>query len=440
MPSLSSAPSVKPFKYVDVCQTQSSASLCDLKVGKVRVDCCFLMSKMRWGQLRDQDSGLMYLDLTFHQPADCKLAQATVTMNFHDSQNLRFAVSNLEVTEFFGPQTLSGEKRERQVSKTFEANPKIGAAHASVEGIGMSRNSEVSYASRWKFTGMRFVADSSDDIYSRRSHICSRRSQYRQLVWHLEENELERQAVHHPVVHTALAFHHDPRPFYLDLQIEVKMQRWHRRLRQLLVCPPRHRGTLTRARIDPLRNKVADPMFAQLARNLNQALIEENLHPVVEVSDPRPPNLTDDVQGGDYNPESGARNLPNEALLALARQLTGQEQEPPSVSTGPKSSSVMSTQTADSSSSTLVGSEIPNEPDDRTETKAVAPETNDSFSSVPTGVVGGANTIQEDGLYIVLSVIRQTSRLLAALIASLILGLNGLHSALARVGKSTQHG
>ncbi|PLN85386.1 hypothetical protein BDW42DRAFT_3212 [Aspergillus taichungensis] len=428
MLSRSSSDLVKPYKYVDICQSQSSASLCDLTVGRLRIDCCFLMSKMRWGQLRDQDSGLMYLDLTFHQPVDCKLAQATITLSFQSIQQSSSSMSPLEVTEFFGPQALSGEKRERQVSNAFEATPKFGAASTSVEGIGMSRRSEVNYASRWKFTGTRFAADTSNDSFTRSS-------QYRQLVWHLEENELERQAVHHSIVHTALAFHHNSSPFYLDVQVEVKMRRWRHRLQQRLVCPPRGRKAITRAKIEPPPDKFADPQFPQLARDLNQALTEENLHPVVEVSDPKPAaTLADDSQDKDPDTEVESRSLPDEALLALARQLTGQE--PPSVSTAPKSSLGLPTQTAESSSATLVGSTASlNEIDDQTETKSAIPDAGDSLISVPAAEVAKTKAIRDNGLYIVLAVTRQTLQLLEVTIAWLILGLGRLHSVLAQAKK-----
>lgn len=216
----------------------------------------------------------MYLDLTFHQPTDCKLSQATITMNFHEAEHRRRRINTgLEVTEFFGPKILTGEKRERQVSKSFEATPKVGTANASVEGIGISRKTQASYASRWKFTGSRFTDDSDDESYTPNNR-------YRQLVWHLEENELERQAVHHSIVHTALTFHHDSSPFYLDLQIEVKMQRWHHRVRQRLVCPPRNKKALTRAKIKPVVSATDDPYFSKLVRNIDQVMVEENLHPV----------------------------------------------------------------------------------------------------------------------------------------------------------------
>ncbi|OJI89809.1 hypothetical protein ASPTUDRAFT_49512 [Aspergillus tubingensis CBS 134.48] len=388
MPAKRSISQTKPFRYVDVCQVRSSTSLGEVKVGKVRVDCCFLMSKTQWGEFRGQDAGLI-----------------------------------LEITEFFGPQILTGEKRERQVSKTFEATPKVGAANASVEGIGISRKSQANYASRWKFTGSRFTNDSGDD-----SDISS--SRYRQLVWHLEENELERQAVHHSIVHTALAFHHDPSPFYLDLQIEVKMQRWHQRVLQRLLCPPRDQKALTRAKIKPVIPETDDPLFTKLVKNINQTMVEENLQPVAEVSDPKPAAFADDTQEND--PESGLNDisLPNEALLALARQLTGNQT--PSTLALPGSCSAASTQTVNSSDSTLVESETVSQPDYQEEIKSASSKTGDPVTVyLPKESIKTA-TIQEHASRVALYGVRHTSQFLAALIAWLILGLSGLHAGLTR--------
>lgn len=268
----------QPMRYVDICQTQSSASLCDVNVGRTRIDCCFLMSKTRWGQLHNKPSGVIYLDLTFHQPADCKLAEATITMNFEHAYAIRdLPAENLEVAEFFGPKILSGEKRERQVSTTLEVNPKVGTGGINIEGGGWSQRSDTSYASRWKFTGSRFAAEPS----SSHDALNSRTSQYQQLVWHLDENELDNQAIHHSTVHSAVAFHHDPEPFFLDLQIEVKLHRWHHRLKQRLVYPPRSRKACTRASIHPTSDVNPDQNFAELASNLDHAMIDMNLHPVV---------------------------------------------------------------------------------------------------------------------------------------------------------------
>ncbi|GIJ90932.1 hypothetical protein Asppvi_009897 [Aspergillus pseudoviridinutans] len=433
MPPKPSIFSIKSFKYVDVCQSQSSASLCDLKVGKVRVDCCFLLSKMQWGQLDGKDSGLMYLDLTFHQPSDCKLAQATITMNVHDLQDspgrdtlTRGARPDLEITEFFGPRILSGEKRERQVSKSFEVHPKIGAAAFSAEGIGLSARTEASYSSRWMFTGTRFaIADPTN-------YGTSRSSQYRQLVWHLEENDLEQQAVHHSIVHTALAFHHGCEPFYLDLQIQIKMRRWHRRLMQNLTCPPQGRKSCTRAKIEPPMTAAADTRFPQLARNLDQAMTEANLHPVTEVPDPKPASLAHGAKGCEDDEEGTITSCrPSEPLIELARLLTGQEQHKLWTET---SSTTNAGQTAHSSTSTLVGSEILDEPVERTETKDAMTGPSGPLPLKQARQVETDTTLQDE-LACLLFIVCQTSRLLAAAIGSLILGLGKIQAALTGEGK-----
>ncbi|GKZ25861.1 hypothetical protein AbraIFM66951_006237 [Aspergillus brasiliensis] len=378
------------------------------------------MSKTQWGKLRGQDAGLMYLDLTFHQPADCKLSQATITMDFHETSErpkMSHNSPDLEITEFFGPQTLTGEKRERQVSKTFEAIPK----------------SQANYASRWKFTGSRFTEDSDDDLYRTSG------SRYRQLIWQLEENELERQAVHHSVVHTALAFHHDSHPFYLDLQIEVKLQRWHHRVRQRLVCPPRNQKALTRAKIKPVVAETDDPHFSKLVRDIDHAMVQENLHPVAEVSDPKPAVFPDDPQGKD-DPDSEFSEicLPSEALLELARQLTGNATKHPSTLALPRSSSATSTQTVNSSDSTLVESETVSQSGDQAEMKPAGCEAGVPITVDPTKEVIKTTTIQERASRVALAGVQHTSQVLAALIAWLILSLNGLHAGLARAGRGLE--
>ncbi|KAJ5388982.1 uncharacterized protein N7496_000050 [Penicillium cataractarum] len=248
---------------------------------KMRVDCCFLLSKTRWGHLHEKDAGVMYLDLTFHQPAKCKLSHATVTLDFHEVESsetsnsgLSHEPSDLEVTEFFGPQILTAEKRERLVSTTLEANPTVGIGGATFQGMRFARSSVVSYASRWQFEGSRFAPD-PPPIGSN-----SRNSRYRRVVWHLQENELEKQAVQQNTVHSAVAFTHQSKPFYLDVKIEAKLHRWHDRLKQKLVCPPRNRKSFARATIQPSMKKAIDADFAKLAMDLNKSMTDANLHPV----------------------------------------------------------------------------------------------------------------------------------------------------------------
>ncbi|BAE61461.1 unnamed protein product [Aspergillus oryzae RIB40] len=408
--SENSSRQAKPFRYVEFCQNQTSASLCEHQARKVRVDCCFLFSKTQWGQLDDRDSGLMYLDLTFHQPSECKLANATITMTFNHTNEQRGGLKDsVEVTEFFGPQMLSGEKKERHISKCFYMNPKFGAANASFEGVGGSRTSDATLSSRWKFTGSRFTVN---DPLSRRSNRA-----YRQLVWHLEENDLERQAIHNPVIHTALAFHHQSKPFYLDLEIKAKLHSWHHRFKQHLVYPPPSQVSRTRAKIDP--GVETDPFFAKTARNLNRSMIEANLHPVTEVSDPKPTMELPDQK------DESTLSLPGHDLLALAQQLTGQRVILPKQTLAvhnPETHPTPPPSTISNSSTKVESTPNEHQPD------KPAPITLDAYSSNPV----------EPKTVMMQAPLLQISQLLTALLASLIVGLSKLHSDLARAGKGSE--
>lgn len=123
-------------------------------------------------------------------------------------------------------------------------------------------------------------------------------------------------------------------------------------------------------------------------------------------------------------------SLPNEALLALARQLTGNQT--PSTLALPGSSSAASTQTVNSSDSTLVESETVSQPDYQEEIKSASCKTGDPVTVyLPKESIKTA-TIQEHASRVALYGVRHTSQFLAALIAWLILGLSGLHAGLTR--------
>ncbi|GIJ84824.1 hypothetical protein Asppvi_003675 [Aspergillus pseudoviridinutans] len=421
MPLLPLKHSSKPSKFVEICDTQSSASLCNLRFERAQVDCCFLMSKSKWGQLNGKDSGVMYLDLTFHQPADYKLAQATVTMDFSEIQASDLPSNpkskELEVTEFYGPRILSGERRERQVSTSFDVDPKIGIPNASVEGINWSRKSDITYASRWTFTGSRFAAGSTgtSDIQE---------SRYRQIVWHLHENKLESQVVHHSTVHSALAFHHGMEPFYVDLKIELKMHRLHQRIKQHLVYLPRNRRSCTRTKVQP-RPATLDKnlQFEQLVKELDYTMTTANLHPVTEVSDPKPMSTNDVNEDTAAYPESGANPLRDGSLLAAIHQVTGQA--PPTPMPKSTASSVMSTHTG-SSDATLVDPDV---------LKHAGRMTKPEDSTAHIKQAHLATTPYDDIPQVVIVAFCRIIQLLAMPFRLFIAGVDALNSALAQAGK-----
>ncbi|KAL1970659.1 hypothetical protein VTN77DRAFT_4303 [Rasamsonia byssochlamydoides] len=236
----------KSSKYVEFCEGKSSASLAHHKIGSVRVDCCFLLSKTRWDRLDEKNAGLIYLDLTFHQPEGCKLASATITLSFFPFTPQGDVDPGLEITEYFGPQMLSGEMKEDSVSRKFVFQPQVGAMGFSTGGIGLESGKESTTASRWVFEGKRLPAD--EEVTTVKS------SRYRRLIWHFEENRLEQQPVHNHTFHTGLVFEHEAKPFLLELE-------------------------LSQGKSESLKD---------IAQSLNETLISRNCHPVPEIPNPRP--------------------------------------------------------------------------------------------------------------------------------------------------------
>ncbi|PGH18771.1 hypothetical protein AJ79_00184 [Helicocarpus griseus UAMH5409] len=193
-------------------------------------------------------------------------------MTFHDidiGHNSKQPSSPaLEVTDYFGPQALTGEKREVNVTNAIEANPKVGGMHGTLEGFGASKTSRATYAARWKFSGERFASAASGA-----KEGSSLGSQYRELVWHLEENELEKQAVHS--------------------SISAKLRKLRHRFLKRLQCPPPEKMAHTRARIEPGigGTQMTGKDFPHAVRNINGITTKMNLHPVVDGEVPNDTNL-----------------------------------------------------------------------------------------------------------------------------------------------------
>jgi hypothetical protein len=286
-PTKTSLAPAKSSKYIQFHESQSSASLADHKIGSVRVNCCFLLSKTTWGELDGKKAGLMYLDLTFHQPEECMLASATVTLTLLpviDNATTEDFDPGLEVTEYFGPQVLTGEKTEISISKKLMVQPEAGAYGFTVGGIGYERGKESTLVKRWKFEGKRFPADTRDKSIS----VTANSSRYRQIVWHLEENHLERQPIHRPTIHTGLVFEHEAHPFLLNLQVKGKLRRRHQHFLQKLVCPPRNRTAQTTALVEAGKLSTGkNGHLKDLAQGLDQAMTGKNGNPVPGEWSPR---------------------------------------------------------------------------------------------------------------------------------------------------------
>lgn len=89
----------------------------------------------------------------------------------------------------------------------------------------------------------------------------------------------------------------------------------------------------------------------------------------------------------------------------------------------------------DSSTSTLVESNTTKEPEEQADPDTTIAEPKDTLTPGPPNQQDGFNGMQKIILRAVISVLCQGSRFLATVIASFILGLNGLHSVLVQLGK-----
>ncbi|CAJ2508993.1 Uu.00g140190.m01.CDS01 [Anthostomella pinea] len=199
------------------------ASLGGASLGKIHVDCRFLFKKSKWGMLEAQhQAGIIYLDLTFNQPGDCRLKNATVQVTLDDEDEVlmhQFPGSKPESPVHivkYGPRHMTGEPRYEQVTtrKSFMPSIEVGP-FGGAGGVGRESHKTVVRECHWAFeshlkTGTR----------KNRNHNWA----YKVLQWHLTENELKDQSIHSNVVHTAFSFVHSSQPIFMRVDVSGKLE------------------------------------------------------------------------------------------------------------------------------------------------------------------------------------------------------------------------
>ncbi|KAI0127469.1 hypothetical protein BJ170DRAFT_373603 [Xylariales sp. AK1849] len=201
------------------------ASLGAASIGKVDVDCRFLFKKSKWGVLTEAQNpaGIIYLDLNFRQPKHCRLKSATVTVTLDDDDEdlvKQFSGTPAQRPSVpvqigsYGPHQFNGQARH-----ALRASKNSLMPHVDVTGIvgagGMGRETEKTHIqeSRWTFSSQLKSDPKKKNSWA-----------YRVLQWELTENELESQAIHSNLIHTAFSFEHDGQPFFMQVEVGGKLE------------------------------------------------------------------------------------------------------------------------------------------------------------------------------------------------------------------------
>lgn len=292
----------------------SSASIGSKSLGKVNIDCQFLFKESQWGTFEGRPGGIIYLNLNFGPPQNCRVQDATVTITldeedpclepFNTTERLRVLHESgieAQMTPWFGPQVLGGEKKSAEVTSKTKAVPEANFAGYGVGGIGHERSKVFKQEARWSFYGQ----------------LIRRKRTYASLRWHLSENELEGQTFHNPKFRTAFAFEHCGKPFLIKVDIEGKLAKWHHQVKSKLkfgANGAREGKVVTLVDFEDYRKFPRD--LEAIARGLPRTMEMRNLEEI-------PMEVPDSIPGATFHqvsPAPSTQSDPSEMLQTPAQQ------------------------------------------------------------------------------------------------------------------------
>ncbi|KAI0188543.1 hypothetical protein F4808DRAFT_454201 [Astrocystis sublimbata] len=198
------------FKRFDHLVSQH-ASLGDASLGKSMSTGC-------------DSAGIIYLDLAFSQPSDCRLKSATVQVTLDDDdehlvRQFRTPSSRPPVQIVkYGPRHMTGEPKYERVTthNKFVPSVEIGP-FGGAGGVGRESAKETVRECRWTFESHLMTGSRK-----RRTNNWA----YKVLQWQITENELNTQSMHSNTVHTAFSFVHGGQPFFMRVEVGGRLERW----------------------------------------------------------------------------------------------------------------------------------------------------------------------------------------------------------------------
>lgn len=200
--------------------------------GRIQVDCHFMFGQSEWGTLtKDKHpGGIIYIDLDFHQPLDCRLKSATVRLTLDDEDPALANFASEKKTpglhspsvnilrhgpkQLCGPRSRAYKITRHSVLPQFEVGGIAGAG-----GVGRTSERHTTEESQWDFASH---LTRSDHVRVKSSHRASWASN--QLIWTLTENELAGRPIHNSTVHTGFSFAHGGQPFFMKVEVSGRLE------------------------------------------------------------------------------------------------------------------------------------------------------------------------------------------------------------------------
>ncbi|KAK4170177.1 hypothetical protein QBC43DRAFT_305527 [Cladorrhinum sp. PSN259] len=249
-------------------------------IGKVTVDCRFAFTKSRWGVLGESKNpaGILYLDLDFHQPPDCKLESATVSVTLAEEDSEEGLIKHrstwpVKFTGSYGPTQLRGRETLVQTRKLKNRTPHVQVMGHGAGGIGDDKEEIVTGTSRWNFYG--HISSTGGSIWSNT------------LQWELHANKLERQPKHNNVIHTAFALEHNATRFYMIVEVSGKLAKFKDKLKEKLKFGDKNNDIVTK--VEWSKDYSSNKRLDTAARDLHLEMELENMRKVpVEMPDALP--------------------------------------------------------------------------------------------------------------------------------------------------------
>lgn len=198
------------------------------------MDCRFRQSESQWGVLsQSTPAGVLYVDLNFDQPQDCRPKSATVLVTLEKEEPASTTAplnrDALQLTDHYGPKHLSDEPTALPRKRVYQLMPEVNAMGCSGGGVGVNGEKTTNEVRRWMFTGQLMPGKAPNNAVA-----------YRTLKWELTENELDSQSFHNNVIRTGFAFKHDREAFRIRVEIQGKLQKRTRQLKESWKDKTRH--------------------------------------------------------------------------------------------------------------------------------------------------------------------------------------------------------